>query len=278
MSTDRDTARIVRSWLRTDEHESADRVLYALLDQLDTTPQRRAAGWPNVNRSVMLAVAAVVVIAALLGLNFLVAPNVGSPGVEGTPSPDPSLSLLPLEGELAAGTYSLGPDFPVPLTFEVPEGWATGRISDVEIGLYLADPTDPNAPGIGFGVVENVVANPCGVALLDPPVGGSVAEMVEAISGLERFEATSASDITVDGYAGQEFEITSPQGSTCALQTWWNGQRVNGVGLGETNRLRIIDVDGELLMIAIAYQPAFLSDAGSLADAQSVVDSVRIGP
>ena len=46
MSTDRDTTRIVRSWLQTDEHESADRVLDAVLDQLDTTPQRRATWWP----------------------------------------------------------------------------------------------------------------------------------------------------------------------------------------------------------------------------------------
>ena len=44
MSTDRDTTRIVRSWLQTDEHESADRVLDAVLDQLDATPQRRPPG------------------------------------------------------------------------------------------------------------------------------------------------------------------------------------------------------------------------------------------
>ena len=44
MSTDRDTTRIVRSWLGTDEHESADRVLDAVLDQLDATPQRRPGG------------------------------------------------------------------------------------------------------------------------------------------------------------------------------------------------------------------------------------------
>ena len=37
MSTDRNPTRIVRSWLRSDEHESADRVLDAVLDQLDTT-------------------------------------------------------------------------------------------------------------------------------------------------------------------------------------------------------------------------------------------------
>lgn len=41
MSADRDVKRIVRSWLQTDEHESANRVLANVLDRLDATPQRR---------------------------------------------------------------------------------------------------------------------------------------------------------------------------------------------------------------------------------------------
>jgi hypothetical protein len=47
MSIDRDvdTARIVRSWLRTEEHESADRVLDDVFALLDATPQRRS-WWP----------------------------------------------------------------------------------------------------------------------------------------------------------------------------------------------------------------------------------------
>ena len=40
MSADREVTRIVRSWLQTDEHESAERVLDAVLGRLDTTPQR----------------------------------------------------------------------------------------------------------------------------------------------------------------------------------------------------------------------------------------------
>jgi hypothetical protein len=58
MNTDRDTTRIVRSWLQTDEYESADHVLDTVLDQLDTTPQRRA-GWlgrrlPTMNNTAKL--------------------------------------------------------------------------------------------------------------------------------------------------------------------------------------------------------------------------------
>ncbi|MBA2634323.1 MAG: hypothetical protein H0U86_15220 [Chloroflexi bacterium] len=96
MSTDRDTTRIVRSWLRTDEHESADRVLDAVLDQLDTTPQRRVTWWPvrrfpEMNTTVKLALAAAaVVVAALLGIRFLVpgSQNVGGPAETPTPSRD----------------------------------------------------------------------------------------------------------------------------------------------------------------------------------------------
>ena len=46
MSTERDLTRVVRSWMRDDEYESADRVLDAVLDALDATPQRRATSWP----------------------------------------------------------------------------------------------------------------------------------------------------------------------------------------------------------------------------------------
>jgi hypothetical protein len=45
MSTDRDTTRIVRSWLEEGVTALPDRVLDAVLDQLPATPQRRAA-WP----------------------------------------------------------------------------------------------------------------------------------------------------------------------------------------------------------------------------------------
>jgi len=44
MSADRDVTRIVRSWLHEDGNENAERVLFAVVEQLDTTPQR-PAGW-----------------------------------------------------------------------------------------------------------------------------------------------------------------------------------------------------------------------------------------
>jgi len=92
MSTDRETTRIVRSWLDEGVTQLPDRVLDAVLDQLDTTHQRRATWWParryqSMNMLKFGLAAAVVVIAALLGVNYLGA-NVGGPGVaDPTPSP-----------------------------------------------------------------------------------------------------------------------------------------------------------------------------------------------
>jgi hypothetical protein len=95
MSSERDVTRIVRSWMRDDEHESADRVLDAVLDQLDTTPQRRATWWParrltNVNSMAKLALsAAAVVVAAVIGVSLLGSGNIGGPSVT-DPTPEQS--------------------------------------------------------------------------------------------------------------------------------------------------------------------------------------------
>ena len=43
MSTDNDVARSLRSWLREDRYEDADRVLDVVFDQIPATPQRSAS-------------------------------------------------------------------------------------------------------------------------------------------------------------------------------------------------------------------------------------------
>ena len=65
MSTDRDTTRIVRSWLEEGVTALPDRVLDAVLDQIPATSQRRA-WWParrfrDMNTPFKLAMAAAAV-------------------------------------------------------------------------------------------------------------------------------------------------------------------------------------------------------------------------
>ncbi len=116
MSTDRDTTRLVRSWLEEGATALPDRVLDTVLDQVPATPQRRS-WWParrlrNMNIYAKLALAAAaVVVALLLGANLLPrSPSVGSPSPTPAVSPTPSSTPSPS----AAPTPVLFPDRPTP--------------------------------------------------------------------------------------------------------------------------------------------------------------------
>jgi hypothetical protein len=107
MSTENDVARSLRSWLRENRHEDADRVLDAVFDQVPATPQRRA-GWLARRFSVLnnnvvrfgIAAAAVILV-AIVGISLLPRAGVGEPDA----SPSPSASVADrLEGTWAAPT------------------------------------------------------------------------------------------------------------------------------------------------------------------------------
>lgn len=136
MSTDQDTARIVRSWLRTDEHESADRILGDVLALLDATPQHRP--WavrriaPMNPLAKLIAATAAVVVVAVVGVNLLGNGITGPGGFTpkpSAPSPSPSVSAVvpnaPIKGPLDAGTYRISEAFQTghSFTFTVPDGW-----------------------------------------------------------------------------------------------------------------------------------------------------------
>ena len=134
MSTERDTSRIVRSWLRTDEHDSADRVLGVVLDRLDATPQRRATWWPvrrtpTMNKIVgfSLAAAAVVVVIVVGAQLF---GSAGGLGAGPTPIPEPSVAEptatpepSPSSAADLEGPFVLSEEPAITVTFAAP-GWS----------------------------------------------------------------------------------------------------------------------------------------------------------
>jgi hypothetical protein len=105
MSQERDVTRLVRSWIREEQHESADRILGVVLDRLDTTPQRRS--WWSARRpnrmntyAKLIAAAAAVLVVAVVGYQFLPTQSGGSGG-QPTLEPSPSPSVV------ARGTFTL---------------------------------------------------------------------------------------------------------------------------------------------------------------------------
>jgi hypothetical protein len=104
MSTDRETTRVVRSWLDEGVTKLPDRVLDAVLDQVPATPQRRHwwSAWrlDQMNTYAKLAAAAAaVLVVAVVGYQFL--PGRGGAGSQPTVAPSPSPSLL------ARGTFTV---------------------------------------------------------------------------------------------------------------------------------------------------------------------------
>jgi hypothetical protein len=281
MRSDRDTARAVRSWLEDGVTALPDRVLDDVLDRLPATRQRRAwwPRWvlPRLNRATGLGLAsAAVLVAAILGVSYL-APGGGVGGLFGEPTPTSTVSPRPLpgsEGILAAGTYLVDDPFPVRMTFDLPRGWTPCGHGEVEVGL-CAGP----ASGVAFLIVENVVVDPCDPsrATFDPPVGPSVEDLAAAISNLPRFESTEPTEIVMGRFNGLQLEVTAPVAVTCDLGTWSTAERVNGVGAGEVNLLRIFDIDGVRVMIAGAHHPG-QTPQPTIDEIEQIMDSIRVAP
>ena len=270
---ERDTTRVVQSWLEEGVDRIPDRVLDAVEALLPANPQRRE-GWlsrrlRNLNRrNVGFGLAAAIVIgAAAIGVVSIGPRNVG------TAPPIPSATVLLLEGGvLEPGFYALE-GFPARIVFEVPDDFVPCGISEEERGICPADEGD-RAASLGFLVVENVVEEPCSELLRDPPPA-SLDELVAAISSLDGFEATPAVDVSIDGVAGKRFVVTAPSRLGCQWLTWSAAERINGVGVGEVNELTILDIDGSFLMVALAHFPTDPPRA-SLGELRQVVESIRV--
>jgi hypothetical protein len=305
MSTDRDTTRIVRSWLRTDEHESAHRVLDAVLDALDTTPQHRATWWPvrrlsMMNTTLKFGLAAVVVVAAaLIGLNYLAAPNVGGPGLtEPTPTLGPSPTLEPTASPTPAGLLPQGPHLLAdgeaidgmptwPTTVTIPGLDWYGEPG----GALLTKNDTADAPD-GAGLIAffgelYVYGDPCDWASTRPDTPATtVDELVTALAAQASRDASEPVDITVGGFAGKAITLHVPDDASigsCDNSTYgsWGVAGPDQTPFrfhqdpGQIDEVWIVDVNGTLAILDWTYYegtPQVVVD-----ELRSIVESVTFG-
>jgi hypothetical protein len=293
MDTDQDVTRIVRSWLRSDDHASADRVLDHVLAQLDTTRQRRS-WWParrgtDMNSLAKLAIAAAaVVVVAVVGINLLptrVGIGPGGPTVTPSPSPTPQPSVsptpaaaFPARGELAIGRHALTMD---DITFTL-ELTTSGWISEGSFGIDKGQQTGPDAAGFLFwdDTPDGVYSDPCG-QVQGPPIDQTTTDLAAAVSTVPGVELVSGpSDVSVGGRPAKQVVITIPEDAECGggeggFHIWYD-QSIGGrwaTELGSTIRVWIIDVDGVPLVIeAETYREA---GAGIEQEIQQIIESIR---
>jgi hypothetical protein len=290
-----DITRVVRSWLHTDEHESADRVLGIVLDQLDTTRQRRP-WWParriddmSTYAKFLIAAAAVVVV-AVVGINLL--PGNGGVGSNPTPTPSPTatpspsptpVAAFPPSGKLAMGTRH-HINGVVPYSFTVPTSdWVSNGQWGIDKGTLVPD-------GAGFifwpdGAPIGVYADPC-AHVKAQPVGAAAADLAAAVAAIPGTDLVSGpSDVTVGGYPAKVVVITFPNDADCngdgkllddEFYLWYaaiEGNARYSSGIGSTIRSWIVDVDGKIVWIdGETFKGAGPEPAQEI---QQIVDSIQ---
>ena len=138
------------------------------------------------NNTLRFALAAAAVVAALVGLTYFVAPNVGSPGPDpsSTVPPDPTPTPAALdqpEGPLARVPISSTTIEPMRITIAVPEGWQNDTRPGGGLDVQLR-----GAPRIRDR--RQCLLRPMliGIGLADPAVGPTVDDLVSAPAGPAR--------------------------------------------------------------------------------------------
>jgi hypothetical protein len=292
MSTDRDVTRIVRSWLHEDAYEDADRILNLVLDEIDTTPQRRA-NWlarrfPPMNTYARVALgAAAVIVAALLAINLLPRTGVGGPAASPTPTPEPTpvaLSSTPARGELEPGSIVLDGDFPLAIVFDVPAGWSREGSDETADLAGVHKIRGDSAPAwASWAIIANVYADPCHALTgpIDPPIGPTVDDLVTALTSMVGFESTAPTDATVDGHAGKRFELSTtidPAAAGCDDDTWlslWepaSGGQTARVPGALTMQFWVLDVDGTRLVM---FTEDYGATPSEIAESVDILESTR---
>jgi hypothetical protein len=298
VKSERDTTRIVRSWLESGVTDLPDRVLDQVLDQLPTTPQRRhqwqARRSYTMNSTLkMVIAAAAVVVVGVVGFGLVSGSSVPGVGASPTatpsaaPTPVPSASpilLLPSANTaIEPGRYRISS--PVgDLSIDVPAGWISMG-SDI---LRTTSDSDPEAAAI-FAVwpISGTFADPCtDHTLVQPTPGAGIDDLADALANQPGTEAGPPTAVTVDGYAAKRVDSTvtadiEPCGSGSGMDGFWlyampDGDRRYVQGTNELNQLYIVDVDGQRLTFN-GRLPAAIT-AVDRAELEAIIASIDIEP
>jgi hypothetical protein len=308
MSSDRDTTRIVRSWLDEGVTALPDRVLDAVLDQVPATPQRRATWGParrfaDMNTFAKFAVsAAAVVLAALVGINLLPGGGVGgdpfpsstsslaaSPTRSSTPSlrpePSPIADAFPAAGQLAVGRHTVSQNG-IQFSFEVSTtGWQSS-------GIAVA-PDGGNIKKAGGGLqeiwmlfwsIDGVFADPCG-HVAAPPVSPSASDLAAAVASMPGYDVvTPPTQVTIGGQEATHVVVKLREDIDCSptqFFMWYDDVRCGSDdpchrwadARGQTNSVWIFERDGT--HVWIEAQTRETASPETILEVQQVIDSIQ---
>lgn len=269
----------------------------------------------NMSTYARVAAAAVIGVLAIGGALFLVGrtgeSNVGgpapsaspsgspspSPAVSPSPSPSPTVATMP-DGPLPAGTYTFapfgtgpgldstclqppqpdcidpGPPTSMLVSMTVPDGW-----DSVKTGVWIDFNAPPGGAALGFNRGGWLYSDPCrnpDTTNPDIPVGPTVDDFVNALANHALLDTTAPVDVTVDGFAGKAIDLQVPADiSQCEVYRPWQ-PNIYAQGPGHLWHLRVIDVDGDRVVIQSMDYAG--TDSQRRTELEAMVDSIQIEP
>jgi hypothetical protein len=280
-ASDQDVNRAIRSWLREDRHEDVSRIAGAVLDQLDTTPQRRATWWPawrtpTMNKFVAIGLgAAAVVVALFVGVQFFSSPDGGtggqpspSPTIEATPgasAADPiDFAALAMGDRLVDGDYVFTHMDGLRVVFTASPAW------ERNFPNWVVWSIDDHKATMGVSTVDNVVIDPCQPELgfQDPAVGPTVDDLVTALNAVPGLTFSAPEAVTQDGYEGIRLDYVPPDEFDDCLDDLVEAMLMTVDGKAASDSiisapsgddafsLFIFDIEGTRVVIVAAFTPS----------------------
>jgi hypothetical protein len=287
MSAERDVNRIVRTWLEDGVMVLPERVLDQVLDQVPSTRQERRGfvAWrtPSMSNALKLALAAAAVIAVVVA-GFNLVPRSDS-GIGGTASPTPSVPASPAPPETSSPTPSepaaVGTDM-FAAGFEErmfsvlrPPGWymCCGSTSGPGFSVIRNTTSPPDGASVYFYAPTTTYSDPCAHALVDPPVGPSVDDFVQALREIPNMTTTEPAETTLGGLPATYLEMTSDDALPCSPNEFWIWDGNTAQGPGQVVRTWVLELDGRRIVASALRYPGATEEM--LAEQQSILDSIE---
>ncbi len=162
------------------------------------------------------------------------------------------------------------------ITYALPRDWAHGST------LASSISSNPAAPSVTFGTVDRVPRYPCTMPGFGsgPGQDATVDQLVLAFEQVTEYQHTPPTGVAVAGFDGQRIDLIMPQESAepdcvrSTLEIWSSGDAPTRGLRGQRHELRILDVDGVLLVVDATSSPG--TAAGDLVAQQALIDSIRI--
>ena len=301
MTTRPDTDRQIRAFLEDNRVDLPDHVYDVVRGEIEHERQRVVIGPWREEHMGKLAIfgvaAAAIVLVAVASMRLL---STGSgvgvrPDATATtiPSPTPTPTLAPSAhpamwaaspGPVAAGTYYIPnpPDTNLSqLTFTLPAGWTSADVA-------AKDPGTAGEVSFTTWAVTDIFSDACKWSESKVVnVGTGVDQFMTALAKQKSRTASAVTDTTLAGFRGKQITMTvapTLKTATCTdgnLRYWPAPGPDFGGGMccnqtGNIDVVTALDVAGKRVIVIARHYPG--SSSASLAELQSVLDSIRLQP